>query len=105
MSGFLSRALAGAVDACLSSLLTMMSRKYNPDTYMSKLVTWARPLTGFAAGLVAYLFVVAGVIPLRGGAIVVLAVAVTFGFSERLFLGTMAKADSYSQADAPQQPF
>lgn len=90
-------AFAGGIGACLSALISMTSPKYNPDNSTSRVVTWCRPLIGIAAGLVVFIFVLAGILPVDRSIPAAIALAVAVGFSERLFLGTMAQADPGQQ--------
>ncbi len=88
--------LIGAIGACFSGLLSLVSTSPGgtiPERIASTTITFARPAIGAVSGFVAILLLTAGLLG-KLPATTILAVAFAFGFSERLAIGAIEKVAS-----------
>jgi hypothetical protein len=97
----LSGGLLGGIGACLSGLSSFAAARPDqriPETLSNVSVTLTRPAIGIASGIIAILAIKANLIPLKVDSAAAAAVgdivALAFGFSERLVIGTFEKVGS-----------
>lgn len=92
--GALTGMVLGAIGACLSALTSFAAAspdKPIPATVTSLGITIIRPIIGATSGLIAVLVLLSGIIALDLNVTACMIIAVTFGFSERLVIGTLSR--------------
>ncbi len=87
----------GGIGACLSGLLSFTLQGRVPNEYEGYLRTLFRPIIGMASGVLAVVVLRGGLFTFGDDLAWVALVALVFGFSERLFMGTMARLEGMSE--------
>ena len=89
--------MAAALDgigACLSGLFSFTLQDRVPTEYEGTFRTLIRPVIGIASGFLAVFILRSGIFTFGDDLAWIAIVALVFGFSERLFIGTMARLES-----------
>ncbi|HET6470017.1 MAG TPA: hypothetical protein VFG43_16705 [Geminicoccaceae bacterium] len=83
----------GGIGACLSGLFSFTLQGRVPNEYEGWFRTLIRPMIGIASGFLAVFILRSGLLTFGDDVAWVAIVALSFGFSERLFMGTMARLE------------
>jgi hypothetical protein len=84
----------GGIGACLSGLFSFTLQQRVPGEYEGYFRTLIRPVIGMASGFLAVFLLRAGVFAFGDDLAWVAIIAFVFGFSERLFVGTIEKMNT-----------
>jgi hypothetical protein len=90
-------ALFGGIGACLSGLFSFTLQGRVPNEYEGWFRTLIRPVIGIASGMLAVVILRSGLTTFGDDLAWVAITALAFGFSERLFMGTMARLERLPQ--------
>jgi hypothetical protein len=83
----------GGIGACLSGLFSFMLQGRVPNEYEGYFRTLIRPAIGITSGLLAVFMLRGGLFAFGDDLAWIAITALVFGFSERLFMGTMARLE------------
>ena len=84
----------GGIGACLSGLFSFTLQGRVPNEYEGWFRTLIRPVIGIASGFLAVVILRSGLLTFGDDLAWVAIAALAFGFSERLFMGTMERLES-----------
>jgi hypothetical protein len=83
----------GGIGACLSGLFSFTLQGRVPNVYEGWFRTLIRPVIGIASGFLAVVILRSGLVTFGDDLAWVAIAALAFGFSERLFMGTMERLE------------